>query len=679
MTSVFRDVIRNLKRNPHVTLSAVVILLTVLIVYWNDLSLLVNEALYNEAVTYVLIVPVLAAYIAYRKRDSLKASLEFENLRQGSSPPFLSEVVGLCFCLLSFLIYWYGSSTFYPLEYHLVSLPIFLTGVVLILFNFKASIVIAFPILFLLFFIPIPSEVTYTIGALIGNFNTQASYTLLKTLGLPVILDSTYGSPTIAVNTASETPMLFSVDLACSGIYSLITFVMFATFLAYIIDGSLVKKACFFLFGFVLLQALNIIRISTIIAIGYWFGEALAMTLFHGLAGWILVFCGILGLLLISEKFLHLQLFRRPNKLQTCSSCSTSLQKQESFCYYCGNFLQNVNFHTKLPKKFWIKASVLMTSLFLVALSIQSPVFAFAQGLTFNDPNMENTAEIFPEFDGHLFRFLYRDVDYEEVSGQDASLMYAYVPLNASTQTVYVDIGVADSITTLHNWEVCYVTWQTAHGRSPSVSVIDSRDIQLLENPPIIGRYFVFESPDNYTQLTLYWYEEALFNTGFTVEQKFVRISLIIMAPDSTSYSALEDELLTFAQAISTYWEPLKSQSLFSLSIPILQVLLFISITFIIVTVIIHYKQKWRKKMDSLKLFENLGSTHEKLLYHTLQNLNEGTGATTEELAHAIEQATSESLQTEELMNMLTHLQENGLVEKAIKKITDKPQLVWRP
>lgn len=677
MANLFRKTLTDLKKHSLLVLSAIMIPLMILVVYWRDLSILVNEALYSEAVTHIILVPVLVSYIMYRKRDAVKATFALEKLRQRSRDALLTEVVGVSFCLSAFLLYWYGSSTFYPLEYHLISLPLFVTGIILILFNLKTLTLLIFPILFLLFLIPAPSEITYTAGALIGNFNTQASYTLLKTFGLPVALQSTYGAPTIAVNTPSGAPMAFAVDLACSGIYSLVAFTMFATFLAYIIQGSLIKKAALFLLGFVVLQILNVIRISTIVAIGYWLGEEIAMAIFHVAAGWVLIFGGILLLLLIGEKLLHLQIFQGSNETPSCSKCNTSLQKQEPFCSYCGKFLKNLNL--RISGRFLVKVTALVIGLFLVTSSIQAPVFAFAQGLTFTDPNLQVTTEVFPEFTGYQFKFLYRDEPYEKLANQDASLLYAYIPLNTSTPTVYVDVGIANSITNLHNWEVCLVTWRTAQGRLPLVSVLDSRDVQIMENPIIIARYFVFESPDNYTQVTLYWYEKALFNTGLTVEQKFVRISLIILATNPTTYPIHEEELLTFAQPISAYWEPLKNQSLFSLSVPLQQLLLAASMLFIIITGIAQYTRKWRKKRDNLKIFEKFSPPREKLLYQNIKKVNKETRATTKEIAHAIEQATGKPPEPDDLIRMLNHLQENGLVEIDIVNINDKPQLVWKP
>ena len=681
MANVFRKTLTKLRKHPLLILSAIMVPLMILIVYRRDLSILANEAMHSEAVTHIILIPFLISYILYKKRDAVRVTFSLEKLQKHSRSPLLNEVVGLALCLSAFLLYWYGSYTFYPLEYHLASLPLFITGIVLVLFNFKTLTALIFPILFLLFLIPPPSEITYTAGALIANFNTQASYTLLKTFGLPVVLQSTYGPPTIAIDTPSGAPMLFAVDLPCSGIYSLIAFVMFATFLAYIIRGSLIKKAGLFLFGFVILQILNIVRISSIVAIGYWLGEEIAMTIFHVATGWLLIFGGILLLLLIAEKLWHLQIFGGSNEIPSCSKCNTSLKNQEPFCLKCGKFLKNLNL--RISGRFWMKITALVVGVFLVTLSIQAPVFAFAQGLTFiTDPNLQVTTEVLPgNFTGYKPEpeFLYRDFNYEKISHQDASLLYAYIPLNVSTPTVYVDIGISSSITNLHSWEVCYVTWQTARGYLPLVSVLNSRDVQIMENPPIIARYFVFRSPDNYIQVTLYWYERALFKTGLTVEQKYVRISLIILATNPTTYHKHQEELLTFAQSMAAYWEPLKVQSLVSLGVPLLQFLLATSILFIIITGTTQYTREWRKKRNNLKIFEKFAPPSEKLFFQTIKKVNEETKATTEKIAHALEQATGKSPGSDELIRMLNHLQENGLVEIDIANIKDNPQLVWKP
>lgn len=170
-----------------------------------------------------------------------------------------------------------------------------------------------------------------------------------------------------------------------------------------------------------------------------------------------------------------------------------------------------------------------------------------------------------------------------------------------------------------------------------------------------------------------------MFNTGLTVEQKFVRITLIILATNATTYFIHEEKLLTFAQSISAYWEPLKEQSLFSLSVPLQQSLLGVTTLFIIITGTTQYTRKLRKKNENLKIFEKFVPSSEKLLFQTIKKVNEENRATTEEIAHALEQATGKPPDLDELVRMLSHLQENGLLEIDIVNIKDEPQLVWKP
>jgi len=191
-------------------------LLLVIIVYGNDFSILANEAFQNEALSHILLLPFLAGFLFYLKKDMVKAALAQDKHSKRTNVKYFNEILGVVLCLVAFLVYWYGSQTFYPLEYHIVSLPIFVAGVALVLFNARVLIALIFPILFLLFFVPLPATFLYTMGGGLANFNTQVSYGILKTAGLPITLSSSYGAPTILLQNASGQPLNFSVDVACS-------------------------------------------------------------------------------------------------------------------------------------------------------------------------------------------------------------------------------------------------------------------------------------------------------------------------------------------------------------------------------------------------------------------------------------------------------------------------------
>lgn len=639
--------------------------------------MLINEALQNEAVSHIILVPLLASFLIYRKRELVKASLAIERLKGKAEVLSLSEVTGLALCLSAFLLYWYGSYSFYPLEYHVASLITFVTGITLMLFNAKTLMALLFPILFLIFLIPPPSTVTFSVGALLGNFNAQATYTLLKIAGIPVTLSSKYGPPTIIINNL-EQPLEFAVDLPCSGIYSLVAFTMFAAFLVYIVRGSFTKKIALFPLGFLMLTILNILRISLIISIAYGFGETTAMTLFHIFSGWLLIFIGILLLLIIAERLLHLQIFGGPNKTVSCPKCDSNLKSVDDFCPNCGKFQKS--HQTSLPKKFWIKTTALLLASYLVTLSIQAPAFAFAQGLTITNPNSETSTEVFPEIADYQLRFLYRDHNFEKISRQDASLLYAYISQNISNPTIYVLVGVASSITNLHSWEVCLVTWQQAQGNWPLVDVLESKDIQIMQNPPITARYFVFEHPANYTQVTLYWYQKALFNTGLTIEPRYTRISLIILPKTPNNSPQLEQKLLHIGQSITAYWEPLKAQSLISLGIPTMQVLLASTILFAIIIQTTQYTREWKRKKTNLQIFQKLASPKEKQLYQTLKELSQKTKeTTTQNIASAFKKTTRKAVKLNDLIKMLNNIEKHGIINVDLISTLDEPRLVWKP
>lgn len=676
MSYLLRSAFSKLKSHFTLILSITFVLLAIMIVYGQDLLILANEALQNDALTHVFLVPFLMCFLIYRKRELVKASLAQGALRSKRETISLSEITGIALCICAFLLYWYGSYTFYPLEYHIASLVVFIIGMARMLLDTRTLKTVILPILLLIFLIPLPFSIIFAAGGTLGNFNTQASYELLKVAGVPVSLSSEFGSPTIEVNSPSALPIRFGIDIPCSGIYSLIAFAMFATFIAYIARGSIIKKLALFSIGFLMLLILNIFRITLTVLIAYRIGEEIAMTIFHTFSGWILIFVGVLLLLMTSEKLLHLRIFGGTPKVASCPECDGNQKNGVTFCYRCGKYLESRR--TRLPKRFWIKMTAVLLISYFVMMSIQAPVFAFAQGLTISTPNPEAGVDVFPKIPDCKLSFLYRDLEFEKISRQDASLLYAYISQNVTEPVVYVLVAVADSVTNLHSWESCLFTLQAAQGYSQLVTVTDSKDVQLMQDPPITARYFTFQHPANYTQITLYWYQQALFKTGLTIETKYARISLIILTTNQTNYPILERKLLNIGQSIASYWEPLKTRSLVSLGIPTMQILLASVLFLAMFTQIGQYTREWRRKTTNLKIFDRLASPDEKLLYKTIKELRQKNHkTTTQEIASAINKTTGKVQETGELVRMLNHLEKNQIINAEITSVEDHLRLVW--
>ncbi len=679
-TDILYSLLESIKNNIRSILMLALIAVIVLIVYGNDFSILANEALKTESYSHVLLLPFFAAFLFYLKKDVIKASLAIDKPKKQSGIKYVNEILGFILLIISFLVYWYGSNTFYPLEIHVLSLPIFLMGLTLIILNSRAFIMLIFPLLFLLFLVPLPATVTSVVGGYLANFNTQVSYSLLNAVGLPMTLSSDYGAPTVMMTTAAGQPANFTVDIPCSGIYSLTAFAMFAAFLSFISYTSVWKKILVFILGFFIFSLLNLFRIIAIFAFSYWFGEEVAMAI-HSFAGIILIFVGMIIILIIAEKVLKIKIVTKPVKQHPCPVCENSIAGI-GFCRACGRFL------SKPVKKFFNKAlylKLLFLVLFcsVVFMVVNAPTFATANGssaLNFlSGENYKSANSTIPEIPGYTLQFLYRDATYEKIAKQDASLVYGYFPVNMSGAVIYVDIGVADSISNLHNWEECLVSYRTSKGLDTLATVYDSNTTQLLENPPLVAQYFVFDSPNNYTQVTLYWYEKASFNTGLTIEQKYVRISLIILAESSSNYPELERELHGMGQTIAESWEPLKIQSLISLGIPAQQALLVGSTLFLAGTWTTQYFAQKTKASNNRKIFSQFSSKKEKIVFGCISDMAKmKKNLRTNDVVEAVTGRVGKPVSSRKVYSVLRALEEAGFVRRAIVSVGNSPVMVWK-
>jgi len=672
----FIDNLKTVKTYAAHILSATLILLLIFTVYWRDLEILVNEALNAEALSYLLLMPFFAGYLFYLKKDLVNASIFIESFNKKSRAKYLDALVGFSLCLIAFLLYWYGSYTFYPLEYHMLSLPIFAAGVVLILFNFNVLRALLLPILFLFFLVPLPSEIMYTLGGALANFNTRASYTLLKAFGFPVTLSTSYGAPTINLLTSTET-VPFSIDLPCSGIYTLIAFAMFATFLAIIVSGPFWKKVAIFLLGLPVFEVLNILRITAIIALAAFFGEEIAMGIFHAAAGIILVFIGMMLTLFMSEKFLKIKFTTKTNEAASCPKCKTGRKALECFCLNCGKFLNPIKL--SFPRIFWIKLITLLFVFFMFSFSVNAPVFAITREAIEVASAWENAVNILPPLPQYHLTCLGRDTRYEQLAKQDAAITYVYIPTDISIPVVYVLINVASSISNLHSWEVCLITWRTSQGQLPIVKVLDSKEVPLL-GETLIARYLVFQDIEqNYTQVTLYWYERATFKISGVIQQRYVRISLLTITNEPANYQKHEDFLLDFGLKIARHWEPIKSQSLVSLGVPAQQTLLAVLVAFIAVTKTTQYTGEWRKRMNNLRIFNNYATPEDKLVLQAVDELGKNKKmATTGNINLAIKSKAGKLIKIERLVERLNRLQDYGFIKIDVTSIDNKPFLIWR-
>ena len=398
-----------LESNQHrlaVALKFSVLTAVVIGFYLQDLTLVFKNALSDEATYHILAIPFLFGYLLYRKRAMVNASLKQESKNFSSSfSKYFVLSIGILLCTISILAYWSGSYTFTPLEYHMATLPIMVAGLSLILFNGETLRHLAFPIAFLFFLTPPPTEILYSVGTTLSDLSAHASNTLANVFGMPSSISAQYGSPIITLTRPDHSFMTFSVDVACSGVYSLIGFLIFAVFIAYITRGKLYSKLAILLLGIPLIVALNIIRITTILSIGYNYGDTLALQVFHAMGATVLMFIGTFILLVATEKLL-----KKPKPTKPCTKCNPTAA--EEFCINCGKLY-------RFPKIKLTRSDITKIAgvalIIGILLTIQVPVFALTEGpaqIMVQTPSgmQPNTQSLpLPQIQGYNLSYVYRD------------------------------------------------------------------------------------------------------------------------------------------------------------------------------------------------------------------------------------------------------------------------------
>ena len=647
-----------------------------LLLYLEDLLIVMNEAINSDLTTHILIIPFLVIYIIYRKRKILTALAN-----QFTYTPFIKSslliiVIGSLICVLAYLIKWFGSYTFQPLEYHIASLPLFISGIIIIIFNIHIFRSLLFSIFLLIFLMPPPLEIAQSIGSALAIISSEAAYNLLKTIRLPVRLLITYGNPVIFLNTPSGTEIPFAIDIACSGLYSLIGFIIFAVFIAYIARGPIKKKIFIIFIGLPLIYTLNIIRITLIVLIGYISGPTLSLNIFHLFGGWTLIFIGTVILLMLIENVLKIQIFRLTS--ETCTH--TNMNEDESTCMSCGKVLKTTQ--NKLLKTDVIKiASIIVITIIL--LSIKVSVFAITEGsaevLILNPSGEQTTTKILPKIEGYQANFMYRDVDFEQISGQDASLTFLYVPETKSKPSIWVGLEIGATKSCLHPWEVCLITWRQTHDWKIRVTQLDLRDVQLLENPPLSARYFVFKSTEsNITQVTLYWYTKSIFNTQEGLLQKWSKVSVIRYTEIPDEYKFIEDELLTVAIAIANYWQPIQTWSWVALAIANNSFILLIITGGLLLGSIVYYIFLERnKRIEVMNAYTRILDPDECLILNSVKSLSKEL-AIESKIALKYREISGRNIDIEKLHKKLIEAEEANIIERKIININDEPYITWK-
>jgi exosortase len=655
-----------------------VIISVTLALFWGDLTILFAEAVKTEELSYILFIPPIIAYLVYRKRKMLRAVLPLENGGISRKVRRLHLTVAILLIVTSVLLYLYGSYTFTPIEYHMLSLPIFTAGLILLFFNIQTLKQLIFPILFLFFLMPPPSEILYGLGTALSILSSELSATIARIIGVSLTLTQEYGNPLIAVTRPDGAVIEFSVDIACSGIYSLIAFFVFVSLIAYIIRDKLWKKGTLILIGIPIIYFLNVIRISSILLLAYYYGETVALEAFHLIGGWVLVFFGTLLLFAISDKILKTKIFDHKSK-SCCSHISSGNNSISDFCLKCGKLLNFKDVKIRRTNIFMMIGVLLCV---IALISIQPPVFALTQrpsGVTEAIPTEhEIPPSILPEISGYNMQFWYRDTSFEQRSKIDMALTYIYRPEDDPSSPIWVTVEIAPTIYALHRWEYCLIDFPLQSNQNPKVVQIELEDIKLLENPHLMGRYFVFkDSSTSFVQAVLYWYEKTNFMVNGTSVEKYIKISAIDYQKNITSLDQTKSKLIDVAIPIIDYWQPAKTWSSVARIISgVSDEFVKLSGSLLVVILSLCFIENRRERKSNKNIYSKLSKTN-KLVVDAIKDAGQ-INLSAICLASIYHKLSGEAIKEETLLEKIAQLEETGVIWSDVSNLMDEPFHTWR-
>ncbi len=111
------------------------------LLYWQDFYLLGKEAINSDLSTHIILIPFLIAYMIYRLRDVIKSSILFpSNDVALFNIISATDLIGMLLLILSYIVKWYGSYSFHPLEYHIASIPSMRLAITITLLFYNVNI-----------------------------------------------------------------------------------------------------------------------------------------------------------------------------------------------------------------------------------------------------------------------------------------------------------------------------------------------------------------------------------------------------------------------------------------------------------------------------------------------------------------------------------------------------------
>lgn len=253
------------------------------LVFAPALRVLADQCQEDSNNSHIAFVPFISAYLIWQARSKLAALPESSSGR------------GLAVLLVGLSLYLLGQIG----QMQVVSnLAIALSAVGLIWYNLgdaKARS-IAFPLFFLLFVVPMPNALVTLVSFPLQLFATAVSANAMDAIGIPVLRE---GNMLYFAHTQLE------VAEACSGIRSMMAFLMLGALFAYLTRGRAGRRLLLVALAVPLAVVMNILRVTGTGILAYAYDDRIARGFLHEFSGLVVFaagFCVMAGLHVILDR-----------------------------------------------------------------------------------------------------------------------------------------------------------------------------------------------------------------------------------------------------------------------------------------------------------------------------------------------------------------------------------------
>ncbi len=234
---------------------------------------------HDDNYSHGFLVPIIVAYLVWTKKEQINA------LRPA---PSLSGIPIILLGLSMYLVGTIGAEWFLKRT----SLIIVLGGIILYLYGKAYFKLLLFPLVFLMFMVPLPAIIYSALAFKLQLFVSIISTKLIALAGIPVFREGN-------ILYVSTGPL--AVEEACSGMRSIMALLALSALFAYLMYDSRFKQWILVASALPIAVITNVIRVTTTGIFAHYWGKAFAEGILHESFGWLVFVIAFILLFLLGK------------------------------------------------------------------------------------------------------------------------------------------------------------------------------------------------------------------------------------------------------------------------------------------------------------------------------------------------------------------------------------------